>query len=119
MFPCFGVRVSVTFHLTCVHIISSSVSVTEWSPFGKKLLTRLTICFFFCILTICNFTRFGFEGWIWVLNTSVPDLCILFYLKYGNLSQLVRMILPKMNRVMRKPAFWFPTWSETNQAVQL
>ena len=23
-----------------------------------------------------------------------------------------------MSRVMRKPAFWFPTWSHTNQAVQ-
>ena len=25
----------------------------------------------------------------------------------------------KSNRVMRKPTFWFPTWSDTNQAVQL
>ena len=24
-----------------------------------------------------------------------------------------------MNHVMRKPTFWFPTWSNTNQAVQL
>ena len=24
-----------------------------------------------------------------------------------------------MSRVMRKPMFWCPTWSETNQAVQL
>ena len=32
---CFGVRVSVTFHLMCVHIIFSSVSVAEWPPFGK------------------------------------------------------------------------------------
>ena len=32
---CFGVRLSVTFHLTCVHIIFSSVSVAEWPPFGK------------------------------------------------------------------------------------
>ena len=23
------------------------------------------------------------------------------------------------SRVMRKPTFWFPTWSDTNQAVQL
>ena len=28
----------------CVHIILSSVSDAEWPPFGKKLLTRLTIC---------------------------------------------------------------------------
>ena len=31
----FGVRVLVTFHLTCVHIISSLVLVAEWPPFGK------------------------------------------------------------------------------------
>ena len=30
-----GVRVSVTFHLTCVHIIFSSVLVAEWPSFGK------------------------------------------------------------------------------------
>ena len=23
-------------------------------------------------------TGFGFEGWIWILIASVPDLCILF-----------------------------------------
>ena len=32
---CFGVRVSVTFHLMCVNIIFSSVSVAEWPPIGK------------------------------------------------------------------------------------
>ena len=25
----------------------------------------------------------------------------------------------EMSRVMRKPTLWFPTWSDTNQAVQL
>ena len=24
-----------------------------------------------------------------------------------------------MSRVLRKQTFWFPTWSDTNQAVQL
>ena len=43
----------------CVHIIFSSVSVAEWPPFGKKLLTRLTICSL-CILTICNVGYFPF-----------------------------------------------------------
>ena len=56
---CFGVRVSVTFHLTCVHIIFRSVWVAEWQPFGKKLLTRLTICSL-CLLTISNFSYFPF-----------------------------------------------------------
>ena len=25
----------------------------------------------------------------------------------------------KMSHVIKKPMFWFPTWSDTNQAVQL
>ena len=37
------------FHYMFVHIW-----VTEWPPFGKELLTRLTICSL-CILTVCNF----------------------------------------------------------------
>ena len=32
-----------------------SVRVAEWSPFGKGLLTRLTICYL-CILTVCGFS---------------------------------------------------------------
>ena len=35
LLPVFGVRVSLTFHLTCVRIIFSSVSVAESPPFGK------------------------------------------------------------------------------------
>ena len=31
-----------------------------------------------CILTICNISYF--EGWIWCLIPSVPDLCIRFTL---------------------------------------
>ena len=30
LLPVFGARVSVTFHLTCAHIVFSSVSVAEW-----------------------------------------------------------------------------------------
>ena len=65
----------MAFHLTCVHIIFSSDWVAEWPPFGKLLLTRLTICFL-CIFLVIS--RFGFEGWIWVLIAEVPDLCIRF-----------------------------------------
>ena len=52
----------------------SSVSVAEWPPFGKYLLSWLTTS----LLIICNISYFpfGFEGWIWVLIASVPDLCI-------------------------------------------
>ena len=47
----------MTFHLTCVHIIFSSVWIAEWPSLGKKLLTLLTICSL-CILTIFNFSYF-------------------------------------------------------------
>ena len=60
----------MTFHLMCVHIILSSVWVAEWQPFGKKLLTRLTICFFlyFDYLSFQLFPvlvlRAGFGSWL-------------------------------------------------------
>ena len=53
------VRVLLTFHLMCVHIIFSSVLVAEWPHFGKALLPRLTICSL-CILTVCNIGYFPF-----------------------------------------------------------
>ena len=42
-----------------IRIIFSSIQVAEWPPFGKELLTRLTICSL-CILTICNSSYFPF-----------------------------------------------------------
>ena len=56
----------MTFHLTCVHDINfSSDCVAEWPPFGKYVLTRLTICSL-CVWTSCNFSYFPFyfESWI-------------------------------------------------------
>ena len=58
----------MTFHLTCVHIICSSVWVAEWPPF--------------CILTICNFNYFpfGFLGLDLVSDCfTVPGLFNHFY----------------------------------------
>ena len=62
----------MTFHLTCVHIIFSSVWVAEWPTFGKSCSL--------CILTICNFSYFPFDsdGWIRVVIASVPGLCVFF-----------------------------------------
>ena len=54
---CFGVRVSVMFHVMFVHYTFSSVWVAEWQLFGKKLPARLTICSH-CILSICNIYLF-------------------------------------------------------------
>ena len=51
-----------------VHIILSLVCVAEWPPFGKELLSRLTIRSL-CILifVILVISRFCFEERIWVL----------------------------------------------------
>ena len=69
----FGVRVSQT--QMFVHNIFVRVGlVAEWPPFGKKLLSRFTLC----ILTISNFSysRFGSESGIWVLIAPVSGHCI-------------------------------------------
>ena len=40
-----------------------------------------SLLFVFLLYVILFISRFGFEGWIWVLIASVPDLCILFTCK--------------------------------------
>ena len=54
---CFGVRVSVMFHLMFVNYTFSSVRVAEWPHFGKKLPAQLAICSH-CLLSICNIYLF-------------------------------------------------------------
>ena len=49
----------MTFHLTCVHIIFSSVSVAEWPLFRRRLLARLAVCSL-CVLAVCNNGCFPF-----------------------------------------------------------
>ena len=44
---------------------------------------------------------------------NVVDLVNKFHIKK------IQFTILYMSRVMRKPTFWFPTWSDTNQAVQL
>ena len=55
----FGVRVSEMFNLMFVHYTLSSVWVSEWPPFGKKLPARLATCSH-CLLSICNLYLFPF-----------------------------------------------------------
>ena len=51
---CFGVRVSVMFHINMsVHYTFRSVAVVEWPPLGKWLPVHLAICSH-CPLSICN-----------------------------------------------------------------
>ena len=38
----------MTFHLTCVHIISSSVSVAGWPPFGETAAHLVDHMFSLC-----------------------------------------------------------------------
>ena len=55
---CFGVRVSVMFHLMFVHYTFSLVLVAEWPSFGKKLPARSAVCSH-CVLSICNIYFFA------------------------------------------------------------
>ena len=57
----------VRFRLLCGHLLGYSCSL-GW-PYV------LFVLLLFVLLVI---TGFDFEGWIWVLIASVPDLCILF-----------------------------------------
>ena len=68
-----------------VYSIFSSVRVSEWPPFGKELLTRLTIRSF-CILTFCIFScfQFWFLGGILVLIDPVTGHCILVTFMFGH-----------------------------------
>ena len=43
----------------------------------------------------------------------------IYYSKTGSKEQMAYGSKHYMSRVMRKPTFWFSTWSDTNQAVQL
>ena len=56
----------MAFHPICVSYYFSSVRVAGWPPFGKELLTRLTICSL-CVFTICNLSSFPF----WILRAGI------------------------------------------------
>ena len=72
----FGVRVSVTFHRTCVHIILIWFRLLSGHLLGNSCSLGLPyVVFVFRLFVILVISRFGFEGWIWVLIASVPDLC--------------------------------------------
>ena len=66
--------VSVIFHLKFVHYTFSTVGVSEWPPFGKKLPTRLAICSH-CLLSICNYHLFSnlvlSAGWLLIVSVLV------------------------------------------------
>ena len=83
--------IKVSINQTIYNRISSKLAMTVFvimltSPCNVDPLTSnlyIVKLLFLCILPfiILVISRFGFEGWIWVLIASVPDLCILFTFK--------------------------------------
>ena len=57
--PVFGVRCSVTFHLTCVHIILVRFRLMSGHLLGNSCSFGKPYAFS-CILTICIFSYFPF-----------------------------------------------------------
>ena len=47
----------------------------------------------------------------------LSSVWIVEYPQFGH--ELLTQLTDHMSSVMRKPTVWFPTWSDTNQAVQL
>ena len=64
----------------------------------------------------------AFKASSWIHSFFLPIL----YMPTINIKTKIYVIFDSLqhmkvnlSRVMRKPMFWFPTWSDTNQAVQL
>ena len=58
-------------------------------------------------------TKMGFK--VWALP-AIETFQFLMLLKANSKLKAVCMTI-EMSRAMRKPTFWFPTWSDINQAV--
>ena len=79
LLPVFSVRVSATFRLTCVHIILVWFGLLSVHLLGNSYLLGLPYALIVFLLFVINvISRFGFEGWIWVLYASFADLFIPF-----------------------------------------
>ena len=95
----------MTFHLTCVHIILVRFQLLS----GHHLENSCSLggsYVLFCILTIIS--HFGYEGWIWVLTVSVPDLCILLAKKWpvSSLPHNIRALFFEKIREIRVSFFF-------------
>ena len=86
----------MTFHLMFVHNTFSSAWVAKWPYFGKELPTRLAMCFhcILSILSIFSFSRFGFEGGVWILIGPVPVHCFLvtYTIEFSDISFFVSKV---------------------------
>ena len=72
LFPLLSIICCLHLMNMCVRIMLSTVLVAEWPPFGKELLTRLTVCFLYT-LPICNVTYFQF----WFRGQAVGSHCTI------------------------------------------
>ena len=73
---CFGVRVSVMFHLRFVHYSFSLVWVAKWPPLGNSCpLGWPFVLIVFCLFVIFFISGFGFRSRIWLLIAPVPVHC--------------------------------------------
>ena len=59
-------------------MISSYVSVAEWSIFGKELLTQLFI--YICLFVFLILSNFSFDGKTFILVAPIPGHCLPFIL---------------------------------------
>ena len=55
---------------------------------------------------------------VWACCRNAGQVLQCYLLSLQQLDVFVYCIA-NLSRVMRKPTFWFPTWSDTNQTVQL
>ena len=81
---------------------------------NNKVILLWCLCIVHITLSICidyiGSTIQIYKTHFWFLLTLFTPEVLLY---------ADRLIKIQLSRVMRKPTFWFPTWSNTNQAVQL
>ena len=74
---CFGVRVSVMFHLMFVYYTLSSIWVAEWPFLGNSCQVGWpNFIFVFCLFVILCISHFGFKSGIWLLIAPVNVHCL-------------------------------------------
>ena len=63
-------------------------------------------------------TAFSFISHVYCKYKTIKLRLYSGFHTYTLLANIQSQII-HLSRVMKKPTFWFPTWSDTNQAVQL
>ena len=112
---CAWILIILTLTLNCLIVCQSSLSLVQTRP--KIICHKETMAKYLC-------SQSHTEKKI-VLETLSMILCLSHFATQFLLTCLHKhthhtlLELTYLSHVMRKPTFWFPTWSDTNQAVQL